>query len=79
VDYQKDMLVADLVNAHPLAKDVLLEFGLPCHECIVAWHETLEEGLRPHGIPVDDVLLALKTNAPLKGKKAVSEAGPKSS
>lgn len=62
--YAKDMLVCDIVDSHPKAKDVLLSFGLPCYRCVVAFEETLEEGLRPHGIAPDDVLAKLDSEAP---------------
>ena len=53
------MLVADAVDADPKVKDVLLGFGLPCSECIVAFHESLEDGCGPLGLRVDDVLSRL--------------------
>lgn len=64
------MLVCDIVNAHPAAKDVLLSFGLPCFRCEVAWHETLAEGLKPHAIEPSVVLEKLDLEAPMKNKPA---------
>ena len=56
VRFHRDMLVCDAVEAHPGVKDVLLEFDLPCHRCVVAWHETLAEGCYPLGIEVDRIV-----------------------
>ncbi|MCB9833348.1 MAG: DUF1858 domain-containing protein [Planctomycetes bacterium] len=63
MDYHADMIVADVVDAHPRAQAVLESFGLPCHRCVVAWSETLAEGLRPHGIEVEVVLERLRAEA----------------
>ena len=72
--YTPDMIVADIVDSHPKAASVLLSFGLNCSECIVAWYETLEQGLAPHGIAAGDVIAKLDAEAPRpdhsrKGKK----------
>lgn len=64
-DYSKDMIVADIVDAHPKAESVLLEFGLPCSTCVVAYHETLAEGVKPHHLDVEVVLARLREAAPL--------------
>ncbi len=59
--YTGDMIVSDIVDSHPQAKDVLQSFGLPCCRCIVAYHETLAEGLQPHELDVETVLKKLNT------------------
>ncbi|MEE9394690.1 MAG: DUF1858 domain-containing protein [Planctomycetota bacterium] len=64
-DYSQEMIVADIVDAHPKAKDVLLEFGLPCSECIVAFHETLAVGVQPHGLDAEVIVARLREKAPL--------------
>lgn len=45
--FERTMLVLDALDAHERAKDVFLEFGLPCFRCIVAEHETIEQGCVP--------------------------------
>ena len=65
MEYRADMLVCDIVEAHPSAKDVLETFGLPCSRCIVAYHETLAQGLRPHGLDPAAVIARLERDAPL--------------
>ncbi len=54
--YSQDMLLCDIVDSHPEAQGILLGFGLPCHNCIVAYHETLAEGVRPHDLDADKIL-----------------------
>ncbi len=66
--FTKEMLVCDIVDSHPGAKDVLLEFGLPCFRCVVAYTETLAEGVQPHDLDAD--LIIERLNAlPGKGTK----------
>ena len=67
--YTSDMLLCDIVDSHPLAKDVLLEFGLPCNNCIVAYHETLAEGVQPHDLDADLVLQRLNDKCKPGSKK----------
>ncbi len=57
--FRGDMVVSDIVDSHPRAKDVLEGFGLPCHRCVVAWHETLAEGCHPMGLDVERILESL--------------------
>jgi len=57
--FTRDMLVSDAVDADPRVGDILLRLGLPCRSCIVAWHETLEEGCAPLGLEVNRVLAEL--------------------
>ncbi|MCA9321847.1 MAG: DUF1858 domain-containing protein [Planctomycetes bacterium] len=60
------MLIADIVDAHPKCQEVLESYRLPCHRCVVAWSETLEMGLLPHGIDPDVVIARLDAEAPPK-------------
>ena len=64
MSWTADTPVHEIVDGHPRAKDVLLSFGLPCWECVVAYHETLAEGLQPHGIDPAEVLARLDAEAP---------------
>ena len=64
MEYSLDMLVCDVVDAHPLAKDILMDFGLPCYRCVVAYHETLAEGLQPHNVDAEALLARLTAEAP---------------
>lgn len=68
--YTKDMLLCDIVDSHPQAKDILLDFGLPCYKCIVAYTETLAEGVQPHDLDADKIIEKLDTLKPVaKSKK----------
>lgn len=57
--FRRDMLVADAVDADLRVKDILEARGLPCHRCVVAFHETLEQGCAPLGIDTDAVVAEL--------------------
>jgi hybrid cluster-associated redox disulfide protein len=57
------MRVADAVDAHASAKEVLLEYGLPCSECIVAFHESLAEGCAALRLNIDEVVERLNALA----------------
>ncbi|MGP6159806.1 MAG: P-loop NTPase [Vulcanimicrobiaceae bacterium] len=48
-----------LVEALPLAQDVLAEFGLRCAGCGVNNYETLEQGAEAHGLRVQPIVAAL--------------------
>ena len=55
----KDMLILDIISAHPDAADVLIEFGMHCVTCMAAAGETLEQACEVHGISADEVVDAL--------------------
>lgn len=44
------MLIADALEADARAKEVFLSYGLPCHECVVSEHESIEDGCTPLGL-----------------------------
>jgi hybrid cluster-associated redox disulfide protein len=51
--------ISELVDALPLAQDVLKEFGLGCSGCSVNKSETIEQGAAAHGLRVEPILAAL--------------------
>ncbi len=53
------MLVAEALELHEDAADVLEKFGLPCHRCAVADVETVAEGAAAKGLDVERILAAL--------------------
>jgi hybrid cluster-associated redox disulfide protein len=48
----KDMILGEVARKHPETVNVFLEYGLPCAMCHLAFHETIEEGAKSHGIDV---------------------------
>jgi len=52
----KDMKIAEVVEKFPVAAKVLIEEGLGCIGCVASEFETMEEGLRAHGMDVDKVI-----------------------
>ncbi|MAG54951.1 MAG: hypothetical protein CMJ83_01540 [Planctomycetes bacterium] len=75
--FHRDMLVADAVDSDPRVQGVLLEYGLPCSECIVAFHESLAEGCGPLGLEVDEVVSRL--NALSSVRASGQPVGPEDS
>ena len=45
--------IGDVVKAHPETAELMLEFGLHCVGCHVAYWETIEQGCAGHGMPDD--------------------------
>lgn len=52
----KEMNIAEVVEKYPVAAKVLMQSGLGCIGCVASEFETLEEGLRAHGMDVDQVI-----------------------
>ena len=52
----KDMLLGEVARKYPETINVFLEHGLPCAMCHVAFHETIEQGAKSHGIKVDKLV-----------------------
>ena len=58
----KDMTLGDLLTKFPQTAEVLMQKGMHCVGCHVAVSETLEQGLKAHGMDdkgVDGVLKEL--------------------
>jgi len=49
----KDMNIAEVVEKYPKVAKLLMEEGLGCIGCVASEFETLEEGLRAHGMDVE--------------------------
>lgn len=62
--FQADDVLADVVDRHPGASDVLLAYGLPCFKCIVAYRETLREGCAPLLLNAAEILARLNALPP---------------
>lgn len=51
-----DMPIMELIDRHPEALPVLMEYGFHCIGCAVSDVETIESGSVIHGFDVEDVL-----------------------
>lgn len=56
----KTMLLGDIVSKHPEAVDIMIQRGLHCIGCHVAYWETLEQGAKAHGMSDKDINEMLK-------------------
>lgn len=52
----KDMTIAQILEVHPSAAEVLLDAGMPCIGCNLAKMGTLEEGARAHDLDPDELI-----------------------
>ena len=50
------MNIADLIEKYPQARSVFMDLGLGCVGCVASSFETLEDGLKAHGLNTDEVL-----------------------
>lgn len=58
----KDMLIGDLLDAHPEVAPHLLAMGMHCLGCPSARGESLEEACMVHGINVDDLIKTMEAS-----------------
>lgn len=52
----KDMLIGNLLDAHPEVAPYLINMGMHCLGCPSARGESLEEACLVHGVKVEDLL-----------------------
>lgn len=52
----KDMTLGEIMQDYPEAIDVMLNYGLHCVGCHVAFTETIEQGAEAHGIDLGKLL-----------------------
>ena len=51
----KDMIIGDILKAHPLAAEILMACGMGCIGCPSSQMESLEEACMVHGMNPDEV------------------------
>ena len=51
-----DMSIQEIIRDYPASVEVFEKYRLGCIRCLAASFETLEEGLRAHGLDVDGIL-----------------------
>ena len=52
----KDVLIGDLLDAHPEVAPYLISMGMHCLGCPTARGESIEQACMVHGVSVDDLL-----------------------
>jgi len=71
-----NMTIGDVVAKYPAAIEVLLANGIHCVGCHVQYFETLEQGLKGHGMTDEQVnFVMLKLNEAVEGDEAPGEEG----
>jgi len=61
VEFGASSNIRELVDAMPVAREVLERFGLHCAGCGVNRYETLQQGASAHGLRLEPILSALET------------------
>ena len=54
-----DMSIQEIIRDYPASIEVFEKYRLGCIRCMAAKFESLEEGLRAHGLDVDEILREL--------------------
>ncbi|MDA3904086.1 MAG: DUF1858 domain-containing protein [Desulfuromusa sp.] len=55
----KDMTFYQILQMSPEVANVLNQFNLDCGECLGATSESVAQGVRAHGLDLDEILAAL--------------------
>jgi len=63
----KKMTFAEIIQKHPEAAEILMEKGMHCIGCPMSQMESLEDGIKAHGLNVEEVVKEL--NNKLEKKK----------
>jgi hybrid cluster-associated redox disulfide protein len=56
----KSMTIGEVIAKFPQTVEILIGKGMPCVGCHVAFHETLEHGLKAHGMSDKDIDATIK-------------------
>lgn len=67
----KNMTFAEVIEKYPETIDVFLKHGLHCIRCPIGARETIEEGAKAHGIPIEELLKEL--NEAIKKKQNLNQ------
>ena len=63
----KDMMINDIITAHPYLAEYIMDYGVHCVGCGVSAYETLEEGFMGHGISEEEIdAIVIKLNDVIK-------------
>ena len=54
-----DMFIQEIIRDYPASVEVFEKYNLGCIRCMAASFESLEEGLKAHGLNVDEVIREL--------------------
>jgi hybrid cluster-associated redox disulfide protein len=71
--FQKDTLIHDILESLPEAEEIFQRYSLPCADCVVAQHETLEEGARLTGVSLEALLAELNEALSMSERSAKKE------
>jgi len=70
----KEMTMGEIIEKYPYAAEIMEQFGLHCTGCHVNLYESLENGIRGHGLPeeqIDALVTALNETIKKNGSMPV--------
>jgi iron-sulfur cluster assembly accessory protein len=56
----KDMTIGEVIDAYPITAEILLDKGVHCIGCGARFMETIEQGLKGHGMPAKKIEKVVK-------------------
>lgn len=59
IKINKDMTIGDVIKKYPAAMEILQGYGVPTIGCHVPYEDTVESGLKVHGLREEDIGAAL--------------------
>lgn len=65
---KKDMIIKEILDKYPETAKVFVKYGLRCVNCPMAAHETLEMGLKMHGMDHETERILKDLNEAVKKK-----------
>jgi hybrid cluster-associated redox disulfide protein len=68
-----DMLILEILERYPEAKEVFAQYAMPCERCMNAVYGTLAEGARMHGLSLETLAQELEERITSAGLRAREE------
>lgn len=64
MQFSKEMSIQDALLAHPDARDVFVEHGMACIDCMASSVESIEAGAEMHDVDANELVEALNALKP---------------
>ena len=67
----KKTLINEIIEKHPEVTEILMDYGLNCVGCHFSNHDTLETGLKIHGLDHEMKMILRDINKVVKEKELI--------
>ena len=71
----KDMLILEILQRYPQAREVFDRYSMPCDRCMGAVHGSLADGARMHGVSLGALIQELEESIGADARRR-SESAP---